>query len=991
MNEVYNPFPRGTEWIRWDLHVHTPGTLKNDQFKGIDGKDKLTSFYDKIRSLPPKIKVIGITDYFSIKKYKEIKKYQEDNKGKEANLDNIVLFLPNIEFRAEIKANDGKKLNFHIIFSNEVSSDDIEKYFLHKLSYTFNYGNNLTETYNCDEEGFKNLGRNYLARHQDKNDVSDSEALETGMNQFHVNFDEVKKHLTDIKFEGKYLIGFPSGHDGLSGVLEKDKKIPNGFDHLRHSLASQADFIFSSHKGDRDYYSGMGRFSQEDVEKRYGKLIPCIHGSDAHSLEQVCEPHDTNNKPNFRYCWIKANPTFDGLKQILHEPAHRVFIGELPLEQKAQSNVIKRIKFIDNSGNGIFSDEWIYINGNLNAIIGGKSTGKSLLLYFIAKTIEYELVSKIQKGDSNYFQGQDAKTKKPKPWEDIENIDFEVEWGDGQISKLSNKGQNKQKSLTYLPQLYIHNLIKDEKEFKELILAVLKEDEPFRQKFDEFEKNKDNTLKNMESNISNLIDSIKKLDAHLVQHKKLVENENPDFELNTLENEKQDVINRQELSEDEKVQLQELEKQKKGVINGISNQSKLCTSFVNMRNLINAEEGILLQKITDEQMRNKSGLWEAEHIAKFEGEIENLKTKIANNWKELSMDLENKIMHEQKLLEEKNTTLNLLNDRISTIQNKVRESSDRLKKIEEKILYYNNKKKAIESSEVTKQILTGKIASLIELTNSYHKGLINLYDDLETFIGQKYSTIGESPNLILKTSRIFKNSEFKEKFIEKFKLNVKTANFEWIEGISADGYEYDSTKHVDFYQKFLDELCLNANRFTFKGAFDSYQAIRALAENYFDLQFDLQQDKDNLKDMSPGKRGTILLKLYLSLNKATNPILIDQPEDNLDNRTVFTELKDFIKEKKKSRQIILVTHNANLVVLTDAENTIVANQDGQGNKENEKHRFEYVTGGLEHSFSVGNNKKGILYTKGIKEHICEILEGGTDAFKKRGQKYSFSK
>lgn len=57
----------------------------------------------------------------------------------------------------------------------------------------------------------------------------------------------------------------------------------------------------------------------------------------------------------------------------------------------------------------------------------------------------------------------------------------------------------------------------------------------------------------------------------------------------------------------------------------------------------------------------------------------------------------------------------------------------------------------------------------------------------------------------------------------------------------------------------------------------------------------------------------------LELSNSTHPILIDQPEDNLDNRTIYSQLKDFIRKCKQKRQIILVTHNANLVVAADAE------------------------------------------------------------------------
>lgn len=83
----------------------------------------------------------------------------------------------------------------------------------------------------------------------------------------------------------------------------------------------------------------------------------------------------------------------------------------------------------------------------------------------------------------------------------------------------------------------------------------------------------------------------------------------------------------------------------------------------------------------------------------------------------------------------------------------------------------------------------------------------------------------------------------------------------------------------------------------------------------------------------------------------------------------------------------MVTHNANLVVSSDAECIIVANQAGQNPKhENQKFRFEYCSGGLEDSF-INSEASGVLNQKGIREHVCEILEGGVTAFKERELKY----
>ena len=170
------------------------------------------------------------------------------------------------------------------------------------------------------------------------------------------------------------------------------------------------------------------------------------------------------------------------------------------------------------------------------------------------------------------------------------------------------------------------------------------------------------------------------------------------------------------------------------------------------------------------------------------------------------------------------------------------------------------------------------------------------------------------------------------------------------------------------------------------------ELFTALSENHFILTFDVRYKNDSLFKMSPGKKGTVLLILYLQISTASYPILIDQPEDNLDNRTIYTQLCTMIKRKKSDRQIIIVTHNANLVVGTDSENVIVANQIGQNETTStQKHRFEYVNGPIEHSFKIEDENDPYyndeLRRQGIREHICDILEGGQEAFRIRERKY----
>ncbi|MBF0431961.1 MAG: hypothetical protein HQK83_11815, partial [Fibrobacteria bacterium] len=167
-------------------------------------------------------------------------------------------------------------------------------------------------------------------------------------------------------------------------------------------------------------------------------------------------------------------------------------------------------------------------------------------------------------------------------------------------------------------------------------------------------------------------------------------------------------------------------------------------------------------------------------------------------------------------------------------------------------------------------------------------------------------------------------------------------------------------------------------------------AIRDILGDWFEVKYKVKMGNDSIDVMSPGKKALVLLKLLIELAESQCPILIDQPEDDLDNRSVYDELIPFIKKKKKDRQVIVVTHNANVVLGADAEEIIVANQEGN-NVPNKEKRFEYRSGSIENNVPIlgtnGEPEKGILNGQGIQQHICDILEGGEQAFELRKHKY----
>ena len=116
------------------------------------------------------------------------------------------------------------------------------------------------------------------------------------------------------------------------------------------------------------------------------------------------------------------------------------------------------------------------------------------------------------------------------------------------------------------------------------------------------------------------------------------------------------------------------------------------------------------------------------------------------------------------------------------------------------------------------------------------------------------------------------------------------------------------------------------------------------------------------------------MKLLLEFSDDKKPVLIDQPEDSLDNRAIYHELRNYLLDTKKNRQIIVVTHNPNVVVGADTENIIVAHQQSSTEKNKNGKKFQYINGSLENTHAHNKSCKFILESQGIREHIFDVLK-----------------
>ncbi|SDY18023.1 TrlF family AAA-like ATPase [Hymenobacter psychrophilus] len=945
----YNKYEEGSTWAKWDLHVHAPGTKKNNNFSAGNTDDGWTKYFEELSKLQ-EFRAIGITDYFCIEDYKRVAKYKSDG-----NLNNIDLILPNVELRLSQGTIKGSKINAHIIFSPDIVPQ-LDSSFFSRLEFNFQ-----GKIYRCIKEDLIKLGRKV------EETDSDHSAWLQGINQFDVSI----AALNDIFYKDKELrshalIGVANGsNDGISGL--KDTEDASAFSLIKKDILYSSDIIFSGNPKDSIFFLGENEHHTADkIIQDYGKLKPCIHGSDAHSLERIGKPSKD------RFCWIKATPTFEGLKQIVHEPGDRIKIQTDKPEEKHKSEYIKRIKFIDQSSSKYFINEEININQNLTTIIGGKSTGKSLLLDYINSTID--------PGSKSIY--------------DIPDIDFQVEWGDGEIYLLSDKQQDKSRQVTFIPQLYIETMLKDNKtQFNEIILKTLREKPEFNQHYNShINKRRDKTV-GIETVIISLMNDYKSLAEDKNELNSLGDRQAKITELEFIKLQIDNIRKASTLSDDQQTEFINLKSNEQDIAAEIKEKNALANVIEDLLDYHTNHTVNLLDKLKSNALELKSKLQEDSHSTVDET-VENINLITLPYLEEIYNTFTKRTEIKERITILKNDlALNLANqaplaEKIGN-QSKTTELTIELNRFQFEIERIDNKAKSV-------QLYLNKINESKKLLLDNYTDLRNEYKNIVDKINNEYRNVVDDDGIRLIAKYNFNKDVFWDKFINLF--NLKTTSFANLFNYDGktifennDIYTYEDETHIEFIDKCFDILIDTEynSKVKFKNSNINEDAIKGLFQDYFELTFTIEQDGDDIGRMSPGKKGLILLKLFLSLKNEKSPILIDQPEDNLDYRTIYNELKDFLKKRKVQRQIIMVTHNANLVVATDAELVIVASQAGQNKKENNKFKFEYVSGALEHHFQKNESCKGILYQMGIREHVCEILEGGQEAFEKREAKYGF--
>lgn len=983
---------RGSEWRKWNFHVHTKGTNKNDQFTSSSIEEFFCVFFKS--AYANNIKAIGVTDYFSIDRYKDALRYvaEIETKFDEVSREKLftepeiefvkkIFLFPNVELRMLPATDKARLINIHCIFNPEYVKHLENDFFGH--------------IENQDEKKMNRHGLTEYGKSLDPSLSTDQLQYKKGVDNYVIDLKTLKSLLSKNKeFQDNcILVVSNSNNDGASAVQKHYDLFENedgSLDGLRTSIYKISQSIFSTNKKDINYFLGkrlegtvgynydIYKKEVNEVIQNRGSLKSCIVGCDSHSEATLFN----------RFTWVKAELSFEGLRQICFEPEQRIKIQDIKPDFKENKLVIDKVRF--ESSNNIFSDQEINLNENLNVIIGGKSSGKSILLYSIAKTLlPDDSILKNENGTEKY----NLKLINS-------DFNFEITTKSG-ISQKMFRDKNENSiipEIKYIPQSYLVKLAEPEinekgKSLNKLVRDLINEDIESKTNYDQFiyqVKQNDSIRNGLIDNYFNILDEVKTLEIDLKTKSSI------------------DVLEKNIKSNSQKVE--ELNT-KAGLFPEQIKEYKTIQEQIELNNLN-------LQKWKDDYSTFKQQLGELkrfsnEIIGKKNSLIENLKTVQIKIFYEDKLkfidDYSNKLLELEKeiaITTEENGKNYLTNE--SVFKENLQKFNSRKKELIELIKpFQNNEELKKQIDELTKSITNDKklLSDIISLNKNISdkkstsiqskKDLLNLYKStyqeyIEIINKQKERTVQlENDGLQIEGIAQFNFPKF-----QKIITDIS-------DGRSASYLNYsilDSTRKVSFEIEFSElesqiNLLFNDildNTYVITSKISKKDVIKRLLDDYFFDFWRITYKGDKLGEMSTGKASFVILMLIIGLSKSKAPILIDQPEDNLDNRSITSDLVFYLKNKKLERQIIIVTHNANIVVNSDAENVIIANQKGQNDIETTSiYKFDYINGAIENTFEKINTETDLLKSMGIREHIADIVEGGKDAFKLRELKYRF--
>lgn len=880
---------RGSEWKSWDLHLHSPLSHMANQF------DVDMSEYIKLLS-NSEISVFGITNYFCFAN-DELEMIREGLRRK--NTSKTV--MGNLEFRIAQPNKSGEFINIHVLFSEKLETREINS-IMARLPLVNTADAGGSRSIYCSEEDIKKPGQ--------------------GFDKVLVSLKELVLHLKKSLDADKYLIGCcPSGY----GSFRPSRGEGRGAG-LAEEIDKVCHFAFGNTE-DRKFFLNESRYSG-------ARKKPVFSGCDAHNTGELFR----------RSCWIKAHPTFDGLRQTIFEPEARVC-----LDNNNPRNAYPKPYFDSINIHGAilqgeelsFSENKIPLNQDLVTIIGGRGTGKSIFLDCLFKQLNhhYKPDQRLAKIEPNKFEVSYTKQNQSETIEyktpDQGSLSY-LHVRQGDIRRIAEEPEALSVEIKSLLNILEHEVDEYHSEEMRSLLSRLSETKRWFLQED-FNGNKTNSKRYNEDIIKNNSARIETITSK--ENRALVEQYNANAkeisEINLAKSKVESFSNYLKRIEDEfKTEALSVNSHLRSL-----NVKVPFIDFATQRTSIQTARTKLSESL-DEKQKANSQIKEQLSAQGIEQDPAGLLDKVSIYQKNISDAQQRLTEHEQKVLLGKS----LIEKRKTHAEAIMSAYEESAKKINE--AFYELKK----GKDGWNQEQTSLVTRLLDGVNV--KG--EVFFDREEF----YEVISK----VINGRKFRATGELTQKQRVLAKIPVKNFS-DFVNLLSGVPLIPDDNGGVIT----AEELSRQSEYFI-DGEGHSILELLYLPEfqrKYIKVRAVIEYKGKKPEKLSVGQRGTLYVCMKLATDPFGSPFVFDQPEDDLDNEFVVNELVPLIREIKKYRQIIIVTHNANLVVNADAEQVVVAS--------NVNEELSYVAGAIEDD--------------SVKSRVCRILEGGEVAFKKRESKY----
>lgn len=897
----------GSIWNKWDLHLHSPLTHLNDQFNGVS----ISDYVDLLAS--HELALVGITNYFYFSEG-ELEIVREEVARKGLN----IAVLGNVEFRLTQQNKDGEWINLHAIFAEHVTTDEINNA-LSRLQ-TSSTGTHGQHVYCCQ----KSL---------DENAVS--------IDQVTVELKSLVDHLRrNFRFGIDYLLAVcPNGYGGFRPDASEGRSSA-----VATEIERNGQIIFGR-ESDRNFFL-------KNIERFDGaKPKPVFCCSDAHGFDS--DPDNGRYSIGENYTWVKAKPTFEGLRQTLYEPELRVQQTDDFIERNFSKPRFTSI----NLGGEIFQGQAISfeqknipLNPNLVAIIGGRGTGKSLFMDSLHTLFHHS-------SPSNNARNVN-----------VESLNVTIDQGDG--SKLVFDSTDNNYSYLHVSQGDVQTFSTSPSDLSNEIKRMLG---IYDVEFDPIVT-------------TAITDNIGKYRG-FVQYWESTDNQgnrvnNPDYQNHVIEK------NKDLMATITNLQNKQLIAQYQQNLTEINEKQALIGSIRELiaeaeRNVqqINSSIELINRKLSPDQQVPKVETFSTANklranLGVFETEVEHIKKN-------------NNDIVEQFQKQGITQDIASLLDKVSEYQFAIDSAQSKLSEIENKTQSYheyvfsraqlvqNYREFLVEQEQGINQRFQALKEPRQHWNQEQNELVASILQDI-TIIG---TVIFDAEKFYQGLERCLNRGRFratqqqttKQRLLNTFSVDSVDSFFSLVAGneqVICEG-EYD--ENGESIKISIEQLLWKNEYFNQGGRFEllNYLFSPESISTYLYVNADFEYKGKTVDKLSVGQRGTFYVCLKLATDPFGSPFVFDQPEDDLDNEFIMQQLVPLFRIIKKYRQVIIVTHNANLVVNTDAEQIIVAHNEGEV--------ISYASGALED----GNVETG----DGIKASICNILEGGSYAFEKRERKY----